>query len=285
MGARVINVSITGQQLTLIEQEAVNEAVKQGALVIVAAGNEATDVKGISPAGLKGVITVAATNHKDERENYSNWGGSVDIAAPGADILSLRAIQTDLMQFEDKNYKPGSHVIGTYRHYYRLSGTSFATSYVSGVASLLFSVNPGLTAEQVKRMILMSADDIEVPGWDLITGYGLLDARAALMADPEYYLLALIKKVQAVQEKDKVYLEVLGTADSSNFKKARIDLGKGEEPKKWKKVAVVKKPVSQGRLGLIPATEFKKSGKWTLRLQARDKKGKVRESRASVDID
>ena len=60
----------------------------------------------------------------------------VDIAAPGSDILSLRAIQTDLMQYEDKNYKKGANIIGTHKHYYHLSGTSFAAPYVSLVLYL-----------------------------------------------------------------------------------------------------------------------------------------------------
>ena len=285
-GARVINLSLGGEGITLIEKKAFDYADKNGVVVVVASVNTGSSTSDCGFASLKSVITVAATDFDDKRAKFSNWGKDVKIAAPGVDILSLRARQTDFQLIARvEGYKPGDGFVNPENRYYHATGTSFAAPFVSGVASLILSKNPELTAEQVARMILMSADDIEVPGWDLITGYGLLDARAALMADPEYYLLALIKKVKAVQEKDKVYLEVLGTADSNDFKKARIDLGKGEEPKKWKKVAVVKKPVSQGRLALIPATEFKASGKWTLRLQASDKKGKVRESRATVDIE
>ncbi len=285
-GARVINISAGGEHLTTTMQEAVDYAYDRGAVIVVAAGNEAEDTKDIFPVGLRNVIGVSTTDNKDKRTGFSNWGQNIDIAAPGMDVLSLRARRTDLMLgIPEIEYSARTAYVGEDTRYYRATGTSFSAPIVAATASLILARDPTLTNIEVERMILQSARDIEVTGWDQYTGFGLLDARAALMADPDYYLLALIKKVHAVQKDGEVYLEVLGTADSNVFKKARIDLGKGEEPKKWKKVAVVKKPVSQGRLALIPATKFKKSGKWTLRLQARDKKGKVRESRASVDID
>jgi hypothetical protein len=112
-----------------------------------------------------------------------------------------------------------------------------------------------------------------------------LDARAALLADPDYYLVAKIQKVQPVQENGAVYIEVFGTVGASDFKEAIIDLGLGQEPKDWERVAVARTAVSEGRLGLIPGTAFTKAGKWMVRVQALDKNGKVRESRASIDIE
>ena len=82
-----------------------------------------------------------------------------------------------------------------------------------------------------------------------------------------------------------MYLEVLGSVEGSDFKEATIDVGLGERPEKWEGAVKVVQSVSGGRLGLVPATKLNKVGKWTVRLQAMDKKGKLRESRASGVIE
>ena len=94
-GARVINISIGGKRLNPMELFAVNYARSKGVIVVAAAGNEGINTKEFSPAGLPGVVTVAATGPDNKRVGYSGWGAGVDIAAPGVDILSLRARRTD----------------------------------------------------------------------------------------------------------------------------------------------------------------------------------------------
>lgn len=66
------------------DQEAIDDALAQGAVVVVAAGNETDNVSGFSPANCSGVITVAAHNRKGERAFYSNFGRRVDLSAPAA---------------------------------------------------------------------------------------------------------------------------------------------------------------------------------------------------------
>lgn len=285
-GARVINISVGGPRLTRTEQEAIDYAHSKGAVIVVASGNGAVDTADYSPSGLKNVIAVSTTDEKDKRAGFSNWGQGIALAAPGMDVLSLRARRTDLMLgIPGIKYSPRLAYVGKDTRYYRASGSSFSAPIVSATASLIFAKNPKLTNTQVERMLLQSARDVEVPGWDQYTGFGLLDARAALQADPEYYLLAQIQKVQPVQEKGAVYLEVLGSVEGSDFSGAAIDVGLGERPEKWEEAVKVGQPVREGRLGLVPATKLNKVGKWTVRLQAMDKKGRLRESRASVDIE
>lgn len=280
MGARVINVSVGGDNLTEIEQAAIDFAISQGALVVVAAGNGPVNIKDFSPAGLKGVITVAATDRSDSRLGTSNWGEEVDIAAPGADILSLRAIQTDMLLFEDEKYRPGSNIVGKNRFYYYTSGTSFSAAYVTGVASLLFAKNPELTPEQVKQIILHSARDIEVPGWDQLTGYGLVDASAALEASPGFFIESRITSAKAVEEGNKVSLQLIGTAVSDQLKRTWIEIGKGDNPAEWKVVVSgINRSVKEGILGTIPSEEFKGSDEWTIRLITEHRNGKKREAR------
>jgi hypothetical protein len=284
-GARVINVSIGGKRLTLGEQYAIDFAVRKGALVVVAAGNEGVDTSTFSPAGAAGAITVAATDADDKRAGFSNFGAKVDIAAPGVDILSLRARQTDLMALYDKDYKAGANIVGDDRLYYRLSGTSFAAPYVSGVASLLFAIDPSLKPEQVKRIILQSARDIDVPGHDQFTGYGLLDARAALKADPNFFVDARISGAAAARHDGQVVIVPSGTAAADRLKRAWIEVGKGKDPTEWVKASDdVDKPVEAGQLALVPVRHFSGPGLWTIRLVVEHANGTRREARHELNL-
>lgn len=111
----VISMSITGAANQAID-DAVTNAVNVGVPVIVAAGNEGRDASTDSPArlggpgGNPGVITVGASTIDDEVASFSNFGPTVDIFAPGADVMSV-GVETDTAVN-------------------RLSGTSMAT-YVS----------------------------------------------------------------------------------------------------------------------------------------------------------
>ncbi len=197
----------------------------------------------------------------------------------------MRAIQTDLLQFFDKEYKAGSNVMGTHRHYYRLSGTSFAAPYVAGVASLLFSLRPELTPEQVKRMILHSAKDIEIPGVDQFTGYGLLDAAAALKADPEFFVDARIEGIAVAQADGQQVVQVSGRVDADQFKTAWIEIGAGEEPEDWKRVAEdIDKTGEAGVLANIPAGSFAGSKVWVIKVVSEHENGKRRENRFILKI-
>ena len=131
--AQIINLSLGGRTLTKVEQLAVDHARSMGAIVVVAAGNSGQSVADFSPAGLRGVITVTATDRKDRRAGFSNWGPLVDIAAPGVDVLSLRARRTDLLSLiRGVKYKRGDGILGEDQSYYRASGTSFAHAHRHG---------------------------------------------------------------------------------------------------------------------------------------------------------
>lgn len=284
--ARIINLSLGGRTLTKVEQLAIDHAKSKGAIVVVAAGNSGQSVADFSPAGLRGVVTVSATDRKDRRAGFSNWGPPVDIAAPGVDVLSLRARRTDLLSLiRGVKYKRGEGILGDDRSYYRASGTSFAAPIVTGTISEILAGNPKLTAEQATRMVLHSARDIETPGVDNYTGYGLLDATAALAADPDYFNESRISGVKVVTRGGKPVLRVSGTVDADAFKEAVIRLGKGADPKKWLEVnRKINKPVNAGLLIELPAGVFKGAKQWTIRLITRHKDGSEREARFSLKL-
>jgi len=122
--ARVINLSLGGSgACSPSEQVAINEATAAGSIVVVAAGNAGVNASNSSPANCKNVITVTATTTTGARASYSNYGSKIAIAAPGSDIITTTA---------NNLYTAGS---GS-------SGTSFSTPIVSGIISLMLSVNP-----------------------------------------------------------------------------------------------------------------------------------------------
>lgn len=280
-GARVINLSVGGRRLTRTEYLAIEFAHSRGAVVVVAAGNEGIDLDDYGPGGLPRALTVTATDTADRRVKESNFGADIDLAAPGVDVLGPRAIGTDLLAAaRARNYRRGANVVGPDAGYIRATGTSFAAPLVSGVASLLIAANPALSAEQVERMLTQSARDIEAPGFDHLTGYGRLDAVAALAADPSFFVEAAITRVEVAQGANGPVARVLGTVDAESFAGARIEIGAGERPAAWKAVpGGPTKPVQEGVLGEIPASAFQGAAVWTLRVIASHANGRTREAR------
>jgi serine protease len=163
--AQVINVSLGARSascpVTMVN--AIDTARQLGSTVIVAAGNYGEDSSGFSPANCPGVITVAATDQAGELASFSNFGAPVDLSAPGAEILSTH---------NDGVIGPGSE------SYRLMSGTSMSCPHVSGVAALLYSINPGITPDEVADILLQSAQPFpsDCPG----CGSGILDAQSAL---------------------------------------------------------------------------------------------------------
>ena len=284
-GAEVINLSLGGLGLTSVERLAVEHARSKGAIVVVASGNDGKDVGEYSPAGIEGVITVTATDRRDRRAGFSNWGAAVDIAAPGVDVLSLRARRTDLLSFiPGVEYTRGKGIVGEDRAYYRASGTSFAAPIVSGTLSLLLSRRPDLNAEQAARMVLQSARDIETPGVDNYTGYGLLDAAGALKADPGYFIESRIHAVKVVGGNAPA-LSVIATVAAEKLDGAVLMLGKGNQPEKWLRVnQTFNKGIRNAPLVDLPAKFFAGSKVWTIRLITKHKNGTQREARFTVTL-
>ncbi len=162
-GAHVIVMSLGVEMLSLPLQSAVNYASERGVTMVAAAGNSGTSVLSY-PAAFPNVIAVGATDDADLRASFSNYGSDLDIMAPGVQVYSTQGG-------------------GSYQY---LSGTSAAAPHVASVAALMISVNPALTPEDVARILNQTARDISRSGWDTGTGWGVVDAFAAVeeVSDP-----------------------------------------------------------------------------------------------------
>lgn len=284
-GARVINLSAGGKELSTIERKAIDYAHERGALVVVAAGNAGVDAGGFGPAAHPKALTVASTDRGDARAGFSNFGSAVDLAAPGIEVLSLRARRTDTMRdIPGVEYEPGAAYVGEDRRYYRASGTSFSAPIVTGIAALVLAERPELGPEDLRRVLLQSAEDVGTPGVDRYTGYGLVDARAALRAEPEFFVEAAIEGVRVVRE-GGLRVEVSGRAEADRFGEAWLEVGAGETPEAWARVeGTLEEAVSGGMLGAIPASELRGAPVWTIRLVVEHESGRRREARFQLEV-
>ena len=171
--AKVLSLSLGGGGACGSFQAAITGARNRGSVFVVAAGNENQNVTNSSPANCSGVISVAATTRAGARASYSNFGSTIVISAPGgagtggtADILSTLNTGTTTQGSE------------TYAYY---AGTSMATPHVSALAAAIFSINSGLTPDQVKNFITANARPL--PGsCSGGCGAGIINAQATLAA-------------------------------------------------------------------------------------------------------
>lgn len=175
-GAEILSASWGGNYNQSI-QEAINYSIMQGVNFVAAAGNDNIDSKYYSPAGNEGVLTVSATDSKDLKAIFSNYGESVEIAAPGVDILSLRAAGTDM-------YGYGANIVDT--NYYFCSGTSMACPQVAGILAMVKAKYPNMDFKDQENLVIYSADDIydKNPEFRNMIGIGRANAHKALIAVP-----------------------------------------------------------------------------------------------------
>jgi subtilisin family serine protease len=284
-GARVINLSVGDQRINKAEQAALDYAFNKDVVIVVAAGNEGVNVKDYGIAASDKVLTVGSTGFDDQRAVFSNWG-KISVVAPGLDVLGLRARRTDLMLgITGVKYVAGAAVVGPDKRYYRASGTSFSAPMVSGLASLMIAKDPSLTNRQVMNIIKSTARDVGTPGVDQFTGYGLIDARAALKAPKDYVLFAGISRVEVVQKAGQPAVRVHGTADANALKGAFLEVGAGDDPAKWTRIGPAQKSGgADGVLGDIPSAALKGAKQWQIRIIVEHNGGATREARFKLSL-
>ncbi|MFM9038009.1 MAG: S8 family peptidase, partial [Actinomycetota bacterium] len=187
--ADVINLSLGGDSpspCSEAEQEAIYLANEAGSIVVVAAGNDNDYADLYSPANCDGVITVSAVEQNGSRLYIDSWSASnfgemVEIAAPGADILST---------VNAGSQEPiGWDVADSNMYYEFKSGTSMATPTVSGVVSLLLSYDNTLMLPDILDLLQQNSAPFpfgstcsgDISDWNFC-GPGIVNAAASLHA-------------------------------------------------------------------------------------------------------
>ncbi len=158
-GSPIISMSLGGPAGSKVIEDAVKYAIGKGSLVVAAMGNDNSE-RPSYPASAPGVMAVGATTIKDERSSFSNFGKHISVSAPGTNIMSTM---------------PN----GKFR---ALSGTSMATPHVAGLAAMVKSKFPEMNADQIRKQIEATADDLGTAGFDKNFGAGRINALAAVQS-------------------------------------------------------------------------------------------------------
>ncbi len=194
--ADVINMSLGGGSACWATlQDAISQARAAGTVVVTAAGNSFRDAADFTPANCNDTVTVAAVGRVGGLANYSNYGSSIDIAAPGGDMSRDSGILSTIAT--------GANTLTGYS-YTNYQGTSMAAPHVAGVAALVASLHPTWGPSQIEAAIYAGARPFptdtlrpcvttsETPtGSQHQCGAGLLDAVGALnMGQPTIVITA-----------------------------------------------------------------------------------------------
>ena len=259
-GAQVINMSWGDTVNAFIIEDALAYAYARGCVLVGAAGNSGA-LGSYYPAALKTVISVAGLGQGKGLYSDSNFGATVDIAAPGEEIPS-----TDIND-----------------GYQNRSGTSMAAAHVSGIAGLVIAANPQYTNREVQETLIATAETLFI---NVLVGAGSLDAGAALTASTE-----IIAQIDAGQPHPKIPLsnnigniEIFGSAGGLGFAEYWLEYGIGEIPDLWFPLGSVHtKPKYNICLHKWDTSELVED-RYTLRLNVKTESGEIKRDRVVIDV-
>jgi subtilisin family serine protease len=162
-GPGLINLSFGGPVDDTLLEEAILTAFRRGSVIVAASGNDGGEGSPDSfPADYAHVLTVGATDKDDTVADFSSTSPFMDLVAPGV------AIPVAEPTFDEPS------------GFTRASGTSFSSPMVAGAAAWVWTVRPELDNTQLFELMRRSTRDIDAPGFDVRSGYGMLNIPAAL---------------------------------------------------------------------------------------------------------
>ena len=234
--ADVLNLSLGGGgSCGTTMQSAINAAVANDTVVVVAAGNSNRDAAGYTPASCDNVITVAAHDSSGNRAWFSNYGSLVEISGPGVSVYST---------LNTGSTAPASPSYAFY------SGTSMATPHVAGVAALLMAADPTLTPAQVLANLQATAQPFAAGSSCIgLCGSGYVDAQASLAA------LGVQEPTALAATPDYESLSVSWTAPAYGATPTHYDIGlSGDSGATWSDDSTA--GTTYGYSSLNPATNY-----------------------------
>jgi serine protease len=178
-GAKVINMSLGSNSRFRITSDpimdpALDYAYENGVTVVCASGNEGNRKNVAYPAIYPTTIAVGATDYANNVTAYSNKGIGLSLVAPGGDI------NADL---NGDGYGDGvlqeTRIDGSWGYWF-FQGTSMASPHVAAIAAMLYSIDDEITPDGVFDAITLTSLDLGEPGYDSVSGWGLVQAADAL---------------------------------------------------------------------------------------------------------
>lgn len=222
-GAHIINLSLGASMTSLpitILSDFYRYAHESNVVAVAASGNANIDLSKTNPANIPYVITVGASDRSDNRADFSNFGAKIDFVAPGVDIPVVTSAT-------DSSY--GS-----------LSGTSFSAPQVSGVVALMLSKNRDLTVEQIRQILRKTAQDIGPAGFDVYTGFGIINA--GLAASSSSSVLPSVGMIETLPDDTSGEVSVRGFAKGENFSSYQLSYGVGTSPSSYTQIVSSNSP-------------------------------------------
>ena len=232
-GADVLNMSLAGGESpdTPTLARALALAFLNDVLPVAASGNTGTSGNQLQfPAAVLGGsrgspgigLSVAATNPAGQPGDFSTHNRYVSLAAPGAADDCTAGVLSTLPAFMGTEWDivpPGvcpSRIVpqGGVRFAYG-QGTSFAAPIVSGIAALVWQVEPRLASEQVAQVLTRSANQTLGRGWNEFTGSGIVDGNAATVLARAYDVTSPRVKGKASRSGATVTVRVRSVKDRS----------------------------------------------------------------------
>ncbi|MGI8907090.1 MAG: S8 family serine peptidase [Candidatus Sumerlaeaceae bacterium] len=267
-GADVVSLSWGAYSNDSSVANAIAYAESQGVLVLAAAGNDNQDGL-LYPALYDTVLAIGASNSLDQRAPFSNYGWFLDVAAPGVDILSLRAAGTSR-----------GAVQTTWTTV--LSGTSMACPYAAGVAGLAVLRNPTFTLDQLRSAMKMPTDQIAP---DKYIGQGRANAAgtAAVNSPPPVADLKILPYRFDVTRTGGV-IPVDGTASGGPLQRYDISYGVSVAATTWTVVTSSTTAVNNGILGNLNTAPLWK-GLHSIRIAAYNAAGRWVEDQQLIDVE
>ena len=274
MGADIVNMSLGAEQFSKVLEDACNFALDLGVFIATAAGNDGKDGSGHFPAAFDSTISVAATTQTDARASFSNFGPSIDIAAPGGsnntfDTSNITSSYpgyavnfinpNNIIDYEDENSSA----------YARLGGTSMASPHVAALAALIKSQYPYLHPLAIKNIIQQTGDSITT---DENIGKRInADAATDFFENPI--------DVHLILNKTEAGIQIFGTALGNNYQDFDLSIRGDATAGNWISLGDGSEELDNDLITTITSAP---RGKYDIRLTVSDTRGYSFEAIRSV---
>jgi hypothetical protein len=207
-GAHIINMSFGDIVISPFLVDAIRYAYSKGLVIVASAGNSGTN-EAHFPASLAETISVGATRESGVLAEFSSWGPTIDLVAPGSNIFSTAI---------NGSYSP-------------VNGTSFSAPIVSAAAAMLLGENPDLSQEHVRNLLKTNSIDLGEKGWDERYGSGRIDFMKVAQNDLKNSLM--IHEPLLGSSTSKKMQPIVVSVQDPDMKYLQLDVGIGSEPEQW----------------------------------------------------